>query len=105
MNVAMVYTIDAYRPIAGEYIVAILGFKGNCLRLPSVAARVTDSFFPACFIFLLSFYTNPWAEKSGCLSAFETMGGIAAAVNLLFVVFYFRGKEIRLAILRWRMFS
>lgn len=29
MNVAMVYSIDAYRPIAGECIVAILGFKGE----------------------------------------------------------------------------
>jgi hypothetical protein len=39
MNVAMVYSIDAYRPIAGECIVAILGFKGEHVGSYSCAAE------------------------------------------------------------------
>jgi hypothetical protein len=27
----MVYTIDAYRPVAGEVVVAQIGFKGSLL--------------------------------------------------------------------------
>lgn len=58
-----------------------------------------------CFVFLLSFYTNPWAEKSGYLSAFGAMAGIAAGVLVLWIVFYIWGKAIRHRTLQWRMFS
>ena len=33
------------------------------------------------------------------------MGGIAAGINILWIVFYVWGKQIRHATLQWRMFS
>jgi hypothetical protein len=32
-NVSLVYTIDAYRPVAGEIVVTQLGFKGQCYEI------------------------------------------------------------------------
>lgn len=55
-NVTMVYTIDAYRPVAGEIVVTQLAFK-------------------SAFGFLLSFYTNPWIAESGYSRAFGAMVG------------------------------
>ncbi len=40
MNVAMVYSIDSYRPIAGECIVAILGFKGKRDNIPEYGHKL-----------------------------------------------------------------
>ncbi|KAL7916896.1 major facilitator superfamily domain-containing protein [Trichoderma velutinum] len=82
VNVSMVYTIDSYRPIGGEVVVAQLGFK-------------------ACFGFLLSFYTNPWIERVGYSIAFGTMASITGVVLLAGTLFYFFGKEIRHTSLGW----
>ncbi|RDL31070.1 Uncharacterized protein BP5553_09859 [Venustampulla echinocandica] len=75
-NVSLVYTIDCYRPIAGEVTVTTMAFK-------------------SCFGFLLSFYTNPWVDKVGYLNAYGTMAGISAAVLLCGIPIYIFGKEIR----------
>ncbi|KAH7133689.1 major facilitator superfamily domain-containing protein [Dactylonectria macrodidyma] len=81
-NISLVYTIDAYRPVAGEVTVAQFAFK-------------------SAFGFLLSFYTNPWIAKSGYEVAFGTMAGISGAVISFWVVFYFFGKRIRHATWQW----
>ncbi|KAL2682265.1 major facilitator superfamily domain-containing protein [Phyllosticta citricarpa] len=83
-NISLVYTIDAYRPVAGEITVSQLGFK-------------------SAFGFLLSFYTNPWINKDGYERAFGAMAGICGAVILGFVPFYFYGKRIRHATWKWRI--
>ena len=48
VNSVMVYIIDAYRPIAGEAIVAMISFKGMVLILPTDKMqifRLINSFF------------------------------------------------------------
>ncbi|KAK8212282.1 major facilitator superfamily domain-containing protein [Phyllosticta capitalensis] len=81
-NISLVYTIDAYRPVAGEITVSQLGFK-------------------SAFGFLLSFYTNPWINKDGYERAFGAMAGISGAVLLGFIPFYLYGKRIRHATWKW----
>ncbi|PKS08467.1 hypothetical protein jhhlp_004850 [Lomentospora prolificans] len=81
-NVCLVYVIDAYRPVAGEITLSVMGFK-------------------SMFGFLLSFYTNPWVEKSGYINAYGAMGGIAAAVLILWVPLYIWGKALRHASWHW----
>lgn len=79
---SLVYTIDCYRPIAGEVTVTSLALK-------------------SCFGFLLSFYTNPWIDKVGYLNAYGTMAGIAAIVLLFAIPIYIFGKEIRRVTWSW----
>ncbi|KIW99564.1 uncharacterized protein Z518_11303 [Rhinocladiella mackenziei CBS 650.93] len=81
-NIALVYMIDCYRPIAGEVTVAMYAFK-------------------SAFGFLLSFYTNSWIEKSGYGNAFGAMAGITGAVLLGVVPFYFFGKRLRRLTWNW----
>ncbi|KAF2195068.1 MFS general substrate transporter [Zopfia rhizophila CBS 207.26] len=81
-NVSLVYTIDAYRPIAGEITVTQLGFK-------------------SAFGFLLSFYTNPWIAQSGYERSFGAMAGISGAVILGWIPLYFFGSAIRQVTWRW----
>ncbi|OJD34923.1 mfs transporter [Diplodia corticola] len=81
-NVTLVYTIDAYRPVAGEVTVTQLAFK-------------------SAFGFLLSFYTNPWIAEAGYERAFGAMAGIAGAVLIGWVPFYVFGKRIRHATWQW----
>ncbi|KAF2812718.1 MFS transporter, partial [Mytilinidion resinicola] len=71
-SVSLVYTIDCYRPAAGEVAVSQLVFKA--------------------FGFLLSFYTNPWIDSYGYAKAFGSMAGIASAVILFAIPLYFFGK-------------
>lgn len=85
-NVALVYTIDAYRPIAGEVTLTTMGFK-------------------SAFGFLLSFYTNPWIQESGYLNAYGAMAGISAAVLICWVPLYIWGKRVRHATWRWSITS
>ncbi|KAI9732771.1 MAG: hypothetical protein M1834_003709 [Cirrosporium novae-zelandiae] len=81
-NITLVYTIDAYRPIAGEITVTQLCFK-------------------ACFGFLLSFYTNPWIDEAGYQRAFGAMAGISGGVLIWGIFFYFFGRRIRHATWEW----
>ncbi|KAI1844279.1 hypothetical protein JX265_007882 [Neoarthrinium moseri] len=85
-NVCLVYVIDAYRPVAGEITLAVMGFK-------------------SLFGFLLSFYTNPWVEASGYLNAYGAMAGIAAIVMLMWIPLYIWGKAIRHTTWNWPMLS
>ncbi|KAE8453255.1 hypothetical protein EG329_011322 [Mollisiaceae sp. DMI_Dod_QoI] len=81
-NVSLVYTIDCYRPIAGEVTVTSMALK-------------------SCFGFLLSFYTNPWIAKVGYLNTYGTMAGISAAVLLFVIPIYVFGKRIRHVTWHW----
>jgi len=81
-NVALVYTIDSYRPITGEVTLTTMAFK-------------------SAFGFLLSFYTNPWIEKSGYVNAYGAMAGISAVVLLFWIPLYVWGKRIRHATWHW----
>ncbi|KAH6650794.1 major facilitator superfamily domain-containing protein [Chaetomium tenue] len=85
-NVALVYVIDAYRPVAGEITTTIMAFK-------------------SLFGFLLSFYTNPWVAEAGYIKAYGVMAAISAAVLLGWVPLFFWGKKIRHATWRWRVIS
>lgn len=85
-NVALVYTIDAYRPIAGEVTLTAMAFK-------------------SAFGFLLSFYTNPWIQESGYVNAYGAMAGISAAVLIFWIPLYIWGKRIRYATWHWQVTS
>ncbi|KAI0486452.1 major facilitator superfamily domain-containing protein [Xylaria cf. heliscus] len=85
-NICLVYVIDAYRPIAGEITLTVLGFK-------------------SLFGFLLSFYTNPWVEKVGYLNAYGTMAAISAGILLLWIPLYFWGNSLRHRTWQWRLIS
>jgi hypothetical protein len=85
-NVCLVYVIDAYRPVAGEITLAVMGFK-------------------SLFGFLLSFYTNTWVEQSGYIGAFGTMAGISGAVIFMALPLFLWGKEIRRATWGWKVIS
>ncbi|UNI14452.1 hypothetical protein JDV02_001081 [Purpureocillium takamizusanense] len=81
-NICLVYVIDAYRPVAGEVTLAVMGFK-------------------SLFGFLLSFETNPWIERSGYQNAYGAMAGISAGVLVLWVPLYIWGKRIRHSTWKW----
>ncbi|KAK0657330.1 major facilitator superfamily domain-containing protein [Cercophora newfieldiana] len=85
-NVCLVYVIDAYRPVAGEITLAVMGFK-------------------SLFGFLLSFYTNTWVEKSGYMNAFGAMAGISALVIVMAGPLFLWGKRIRQATWGWKVIS
>ncbi|KAI1128421.1 major facilitator superfamily domain-containing protein [Nemania abortiva] len=85
-NICLVYAIDAYRPIAGEITLTILGLK-------------------SLFGFLLSFYTNPWVKEAGYLNAYGTMAAIAAGVMLLWIPLYFWGDTLRRRTWEWKLIS
>ncbi|EXK27068.1 hypothetical protein FOMG_16331 [Fusarium oxysporum f. sp. melonis 26406] len=83
-NISLVYTIDAYRPIAGEIAVTQYAYK-------------------SAFGFLLSFYTNPWINKSGYKAAFGAMAGIIGGIILLGAPIFIYGKRIRNTTWRWKV--
>lgn len=83
-NVALVYVVDAYRPVAGETVVTQLAFKSG-------------------FGFLLSFYTNTWIERSGYCGAFGAMAAITAAVLSFWLPFFVYGRRVRHATMQWPM--
>ncbi|KAI3400270.1 hypothetical protein diail_3651 [Diaporthe ilicicola] len=85
-NIVLVYVIDAYRPVAGEITLAVMGFK-------------------SLFGFLLSFYTNPWVDQSGYLNAYGAMAGISAGILILWVPMYLWGQRIRHVTWSWPVIS
>ncbi|RYC60534.1 hypothetical protein CHU98_g5665 [Xylaria longipes] len=85
-NICLVYVIDAYRPIAGEITLTVLGFK-------------------SLFGFLLSFYTNPWIKEVGYLNAYGTMAAISAAILLFWIPLYFWGNLLRHRSWQWKLVS
>ncbi|ELQ42331.1 hypothetical protein OOU_Y34scaffold00215g15 [Pyricularia oryzae Y34] len=82
VGLGLFYVIDAYRPVAGEITLAVMGFK-------------------SIFGFLLSFYTNPWVDDAGFMDAYGSMAGIAAVVILGWIPLYVWGSRIRKATLSW----
>ena len=68
--------------MAGEVTLTVMGFK-------------------SLFGFLLSFYTNPWIDRSGYRNAYGTMAGVAAAVLVLWVPLYVWGKRVRHVTWSW----
>ncbi len=85
-NIALVYIIDAYRPIASEITLTVMGFK-------------------SMFGFLLSFYTNTWVTEAGYQTAYGIMAAISAAVILCWVPLYVWGKSIRQVTWQWPVVS
>ncbi|KAJ9133397.1 Mfs transporter [Pleurostoma richardsiae] len=83
-NVSLVYTIDSYRPIAGEIVVTQLAFK-------------------SAFGFLLGFYTNPWVDKHGYGVAYGEMAAICGGVLVFWIPLYFWGKILRQKTLGWKI--
>ena len=82
-NVAMVYAIDVYKPVANEVITAILAYK-------------------SAIGFLLSFYTNTWVANEGYQNAYGEMAAISAGLILFFIPLYIWGKKIRQDSLTWK---
>lgn len=83
-NVSLVYTIDSYRPIAGEIVVTQLAFK-------------------SCFGFLLGFYTNPWVQIDGYSVAYGEMAAICGGILILWIPLYFWGRTIRQKTIGWKI--
>jgi MFS family permease len=83
-NVSLVYTIDSYRPIAGEIVVTQLAFK-------------------SAFGFLLGFYTNPWVDKHGYNVAYGEMAAICGGVLIFWIPLFIWGKAIRQQTISWRV--
>ncbi|KAJ5213044.1 hypothetical protein N7449_000213 [Penicillium cf. viridicatum] len=84
IGISIVYTIDCYRPIAGEVVVSQVVFK-------------------SFITFLMSFYANPWVDRDGYAGAFGTMAGFSFIVLALWIPLYIWGKQIRHATLKWRV--
>ncbi|KAF1931807.1 uncharacterized protein M421DRAFT_55453, partial [Didymella exigua CBS 183.55] len=84
-NFSLVYTVDCYRPVAGEIVVTQMAWR-------------------SVFGFLLSFYTNPWVNKSGYLNAYGAMAGISGGLIILGVPFFIWGARIRSATWNWGVF-
>jgi hypothetical protein len=97
----LVYTIDAYLPIAGEVTVTQVAFKCKILIPPFLRSSIMLTDLLALFGFLLSFYTNPWVAESGYLNAYGEMAAISATIILTTVPLFFYGKRIRGATTKW----
>ncbi|KAH7377450.1 major facilitator superfamily domain-containing protein [Cadophora sp. MPI-SDFR-AT-0126] len=82
IGISVVYTIDCYRPIAGEIVVSQIVFK-------------------SAITFLMSFYANPWVDKDGYAGAFSTMAGFSFVVLSLWIPLYIWGQRIRFATFNW----
>ncbi|KAJ6000126.1 hypothetical protein N7481_000535 [Penicillium waksmanii] len=84
IGITVVYTIDCYRPIAGEVVVSQVVFK-------------------SFITFLMSFYANPWVDRDGYAGAFGAMAGFSFIVLALWIPLYIWGKKIRHATLKGRV--
>jgi hypothetical protein len=85
-NHAMVYACDVYKPIAGEVVVSILGYKG-------------------IIGFGLSFGTNLWIGNQGYQGSFGEQAAISAFFMLLSIPFTIWGGALRQASFRWKVTS
>ncbi|KAJ5883231.1 uncharacterized protein N7473_010117 [Penicillium subrubescens] len=84
IGITVVYTIDCYRPIAGEVVVSQVVFK-------------------SFITFLMSFYANPWVDRDGYAGAFGAMAGFSFIILALWIPLYIWGKQIRHATLKGRV--
>ena len=83
INISLVYTLDAYSPVAGEVTIAQLAFK-------------------SIIGFGLSAATNIWIATSGLELAFFEMAAITTFVLLLAIPMFFYGARLRKVSLGWR---
>jgi len=102
-TITLVYTIDSYRPVAGEITVTQLAFKGKykTSNLQKPVYSYLRLLQTAAFGFLLSFYTNPWIAESGYARSFGAMAGISGGAILMWVPMYVFGRRIREASWNW----
>lgn len=81
--------------------------------LPSLPSNVSSSYTnilscanlfvnPACFGFLLSFYTNVWVEKGYAL-AYGEMAAVSGGCLLFSIPMYIWGKQMRVASMKWKV--
>ncbi|KAJ6142440.1 hypothetical protein N7471_001893 [Penicillium samsonianum] len=84
IGISVVYTIDCYRPIAGEVVVSQVVFK-------------------SFITFLMSFYANLWVDRDGYAGAFGAMAAFSFVVLALWIPLYIWGKQIRHATLKGRV--
>ncbi|KAL5361527.1 major facilitator superfamily domain-containing protein [Aspergillus floccosus] len=84
IGITVVYTIDCYRPIAGEVVVSQVVFK-------------------SFITFLMSFYANPWVDRDGYAGAFGAMAGFSFIVLALWFPLHIWGKQIRHITLKGRV--
>ncbi|CZR69982.1 related to HOL1 protein (member of major facilitator superfamily) [Phialocephala subalpina] len=84
IGISVVYTIDCYRPIAGEVVVSQVVFK-------------------SVITFLMSFYANPWVDRDGYAGAFAAMASFSFVILALWIPIYIWGKQIRRATFKWRV--
>ncbi|KAB5581287.1 major facilitator superfamily domain-containing protein [Coniochaeta sp. 2T2.1] len=84
IGISVVYTIDCYRPIAGEIVVSQVAFK-------------------SFITFLMSFYANPWVAKDGYAGSFVAMAAFSFVVLAMWIPLYIWGKRIREATFKWRV--
>lgn len=81
-NIALVYAIDCYKPIADEVITSTLAFK-------------------AAVGFALGFYTNTWVTNQGYLAGYGQMAAIEGGLLLTAVPMYYFGKRLRQSTANW----
>ena len=81
-NIALVYAIDCYKPIADEVVTATLAWK-------------------AVIGFVLGFYTNTWVVNQGYIPAYGQMAAIEGGLLLLSVPMYFYGRQLRISSAKW----
>ena len=86
VNIVFAYVVDCYKPIASEAIAGLMALK-------------------AIFGFIISFYTNTWVADQSYDKAFGEMAAISAALLMIGVLFYMRGKQIRQSIMRYNLYS
>ncbi|CAK7204889.1 hypothetical protein SEUCBS139899_007651 [Sporothrix eucalyptigena] len=75
-NIAMVYVMDSYYPVAAEALLLINGFK-------NVVA------------FGFTYGVVPWVESSGYATAFGTLAGVYIFIMCLAIPLYYYGAHIR----------
>ncbi|KAL8276714.1 hypothetical protein RQP46_010893 [Phenoliferia psychrophenolica] len=89
-SLALMYTLDVYKPIAPEVVAAVVGFKG-------------------IIGFGLSFGTTAWVDSQGysaaCSSAVGEMALITGVVLAMAIPLNIWGARIRQASFQWRITS
>ncbi|KAF2631524.1 hypothetical protein BU25DRAFT_437279 [Macroventuria anomochaeta] len=70
-------------------------FALGLINFSLVQATNVSLVYTSAFGFLLSFYTNPWVQKSGYLNAYGAMAGISSGLIILGVPFFVWGDRIR----------
>ena len=105
-TVSLVYTIDSYRPVAGEVVVTQMAFKGQCSTVScTCGCLVVLKTLLGAFGFLLFFYTNPWIAEAGYVDSTATMAAIFGAVMLFVIPLYLWGSKIRHVTLGWKVMN